>query len=242
MASQIATIMDCKNFFYRIYVVLIALPIFVVFTIITALIAAFGAILGAERTFGYWPGVIWSRVTLALLLIPVSVKGKEHLPKDRATVVTPNHTSALDIFLLYGYSGVRFKWVMKGAIRKIPFVGWSCEKLGFIFVDNTPSGGTKVVDACEYAIDTGYHIFIFPEGTRSGDGKLSRLKKGAFKIAKETHAPIVPAKIRGGYEILRRGSWLINWGKLSLEFFAPIETNQGQTIEDLMEEVRTLIG
>ncbi len=136
-----------------------------------------GSILGGERVFGYWPGKIWSIVTLALLLIPVKVRGREYLPKSRPSVVTPNHTSAMDIFLLYGYAGVRFKWVLKGSLRKLPFVGWACEKLGFIFVENTPSGAIRVVKDCEKAIANGYHIFMFPEGSRTLTGHLDKLRK-----------------------------------------------------------------
>lgn len=231
--------MNLKRILYLIYVVLVALPIFVVLTILTAVISALGSIAGAERIFGYWPGRIWSKLTLWVLLIPVKVIGREYLPKDRPTVVAPNHTSAMDIFLLYGYAGVRFKWVMKGSLRNIPFVGWACEKIGFIFVDNTPSGTKRVVEDCEKAIENGYHIFMFPEGSRTLTGRLDRLRKGAFKVAMETGVPIVPAKIRGGFEILKRGTWDLHWGRLSLQFFPPIETDKGKTIEELMQEVRS---
>ncbi|MBR8703106.1 lysophospholipid acyltransferase family protein [Porphyromonas levii] len=231
--------MNLKRILYLIYVVLVALPIFVVLTILTAVISALGSIAGAERIFGYWPGRIWSKLTLWVLLIPVKVIGREYLPKDRPTVVAPNHTSAMDIFLLYGYAGVRFKWVMKGSLRNIPFVGWACEKIGFIFVDNTPSGAKRVVEDCEKAIENGYHIFMFPEGSRTLTGRLDRLRKGAFKVAMETGVPIVPAKIKGGFEILKRGTWDLHWGRLSLQFFPPIETDKGKTIEELMQEVRS---
>lgn len=230
--------MDLKRILYLIYIILVALPIFIVLTLLTAVISALGSILGGERIFGYWPGKIWSRLTLWLLLIPVKVKGKEYLPKNRPTVVAPNHTSAMDIFLLYGYAEVRFKWVMKGSLRNIPFVGWACEKIGFIFVDNTPSGALRVVEDCEAAIKNGYHIFMFPEGSRTLTGKLDKLRKGAFKVAMETKVPIVPAKIIGGFEILKRGTLDLHWGRLSLQFFPPILTTEGKAIEELMSEVR----
>lgn len=230
--------MDIKQILYTLYVIIVVLPLFLVLTILTAVIAAVGSILGAERVFGYWPGKIWSIATLALLLIPVKVSGREYLPRTCPSVVTPNHTSAMDIFLLYGYAGVRFKWVLKGSLRKLPFVGWACEKLGFIFVENTPSGAIRVVRDCEKAIANGYHIFMFPEGSRTLTGKLDRLRKGAFKVATEMGVPIVPAKITGGYEILKRGTSIPKWGRLTLQFFPALETNQGATIEELMQKVK----
>lgn len=236
--NELCNLMDWKRILYLIYVILVALPIFLVLTILTAVISALGSIAGAERVFGYWPGKIWSKMTLWLLLIPVKVEGKEYIPKEIPTVVTPNHTSAMDIFLLYGYAGVRFKWVMKGSLRNIPFVGWACEKIGFIFVDNTPAGAIRVVEDCEKAIQDGYHIFMFPEGSRTLTGELSKLRKGAFKVAMEMGVPIVPAKIRGGFEILKRGTLDLHWGKMSLRFFPPIDTSEGKSIEGIMEEVR----
>lgn len=230
--------MDIKQILYTLYVIIVVLPLFLVLTILTAVIAAVGSILGAERVFGYWPGKIWSIATLALLLIPVKVRGREYLPRTCPSVVTPNHTSAMDIFLLYGYAGVRFKWVLKGSLRKLPFVGWACEKLGFIFVENTPSGAIRVIRDCEKAIANGYHIFMFPEGSRTLTGKLDRLRKGAFKVATEMGVPIVPAKITGGYEILKRGTSIPKWGRLTLQFFPALKTNQGATIEELMQKVK----
>ncbi|MDO5017659.1 MAG: lysophospholipid acyltransferase family protein [Porphyromonas sp.] len=233
--------MDVKQLLYWIYLVLIALPFFLVITVIAALCAAFGSILGAEWFFGYWPGKLWSQATLALMLIPVKVEGREYLPKDRPAVVTPNHTSAMDIFILYGYSGIRFKWVMKGSLRRVPFVGWACEKVGFIFVDSTPSGAKRVIEDCEKAIANGYHIFMFPEGSRTLTGHLGKLRKGAFIVAQETDSPIVPAKITGGYEILKRGTLNFKWGRMGLRFFQPIQPRSSDSIADLMERVRVKI-
>lgn len=233
--------MIIKRILYTLYTILVVLPLFLVLTILTAIIAAVGSILGGERVFGYWPGKIWSIVTLALLLIPVKVRGREYLPKSRPSVVTPNHTSAMDIFLLYGYAGVRFKWVLKGSLRKLPFVGWACEKLGFIFVENTPSGAIRVVKDCEKAIANGYHIFMFPEGSRTLTGQLDKLRRGAFRVATEMGAPIVPAKISGGYEILKRGTYLPKWGRLGLQFFPALETTDGASIEELMQKVKECI-
>lgn len=210
---------------YRIYILLVFLPIFLVLTILTALITALGCWVGAVRIFSYYPGKIWSRITLALLFCPVKIKGKEHFDKHCPSLVTPNHTSALDIFLMYGYMGVPFKWVMKGSLRKIPFVGWACEKCGFIFVDtSTPAGAKQVVEDAMSAIRSGYHIFIFPEGTRTLDGKLGRLKKGAFVMAQETGAPVVPVTIKGGFEAFSRLATFPTPRRLTLEIFPAIDS------------------
>ena len=209
------------TFLYRLYLILIVLPLFVVVTILAALFTALGSIIGAGRIFSYWPGHIWSKVTLWLLLCPVHIEGKEYLKKGVSYIVTPNHSSSVDIFLMYGYFDRPFKWVMKGALRKIPIVGWACEKAGFIFVNLAKP--MEVVHYAEAAIKDGYSIMIFPEGTRSEEGRVGRLKKGAFRIAADTGAQILPAYIRGAHEVLpKKGFWPTRH-RLDLTFFPPLD-------------------
>ena len=208
------------TFLYRIYLVLIVLPLFVAYTLITATLTALGSILGGARVFSYYPGLIWSRLTLLLLLCPVEIRGREHLRPGVSYIVTPNHSSSIDIFLLYGYFDRPFKWVMKGALRRIPVVGWACEKAGFIFVNLAKP--FEVVRYSELAIRDRYSLIIFPEGTRSEDGRLGRLKKGAFRIAGDTGAPILPATIRGAHEVLpKKGFWPAPH-RLTLTFYPEI--------------------
>ena len=205
------------KYLYRLYLVVVVLPILTVVTILTAVITAVGSLLGGERFFSFYPGRIWSRITLYLLLCPVCVSGKEHIKKGKSYVVTPNHSSAIDIFLLYGYFDRAFKWVMKGALRKIPVVGWACEKAGFIFVNLAKP--MEVVSYAEAAIKDRYSILIFPEGTRSEDGRVGRLKKGAFRIAGDTGAPILPVYIRGAHHVLPKNGFWPRPGKLELKYF-----------------------
>lgn len=236
-----------KRFFYRLYLLLVFLPIFLVATLLTALITAIGCWLGGVRTFSYYPGKIWSRLTLALLLCPVEVRGKEHIHKDRPCLVTPNHTSALDIFLLYGYMGVPFKWVMKGSLRRIPFVGWACEKCGFIFIDRSSATSAKeMIQNAEAALEEGYYIFIFPEGSRTKDGTLGRFKKGAFHIAQATATPILPITIQGGYEAYPRHATFPTPHKLILEIHPQVNVTDyssgPQGLAQLADEVRHIVA
>lgn len=233
--------MKIIDFLYKIYIILVFIPLFIPITLLTAIISAVGCIVGGEKVFSYWPGKIWSIITLFLLLCPVRVRGKNNLPKNRCSIVVSNHTSALDIFLLYGYLGVRFKWVMKGSLRKIPFVGWACEKCGFIFVDHTPEGAIQVIKDTKAALRKGYHIFIFPEGHRTRDGQLGKLRKGAFKVARDTESPLVPVRITGGYEAYNRFAIFPSARKLGVEVFEPIEVNSDSNIQELIDKTREVL-
>lgn len=107
---------------YVVYLWLFFVPIFLVLTLITAVTVIIGCLLGGEKIFAYYPGMIWSRLTCYLALCPVTVKGREHIDRKQSYVFVANHQGAFDIFLIYGFLGVPIKWVMKAGIAKIPFV------------------------------------------------------------------------------------------------------------------------
>ena len=111
---------------YIVYLWLFFVPVFLVLTILTAVTVIIGCLLGGEKIFAYYPGMIWSRLTCYLALCPVTVKGREHIDRKQSYVFVANHQGAFDIFLIYGFLGVPIKWVMKAGIAKIPFVGAAC--------------------------------------------------------------------------------------------------------------------
>ena len=125
------------RFLYIIYQICIGVPIFLVATILTALTTMLGCWLGNGHFWGYYPGKLWSQLTCFLFLLPVKVKGHEHLDKKTSYVFVANHQGSFDIFLVYGFLGRNFKWMMKKSLRKLPFVGKACESAGFIFVDKS---------------------------------------------------------------------------------------------------------
>lgn len=129
---------------YYIYQICIALPILLVLTILTAIVTIIGSLVGGAHFWGYYPGKIWSQLICLFLLIPVKVRGREKIHKHTSYIFVPNHQGSFDIFLIYGFLGRNFKWMMKKSLRKLPFVGKACESAGHIFVDR--SGPKKVLE------------------------------------------------------------------------------------------------
>ena len=133
------------------------------------------------------------------------------------SVVVANHQGAYDIFALNGYIGIPFKWVLKQELRKLPFVGRACEAAHFIFVDETkPSSIQRTIADAKKVLASGNSIFIFPEGSRTLTGEMTRFKKGAFVIASELDAPILPVTISGAFAVLPRGHYLPHPHKIIL--------------------------
>ena len=218
---------------YRIYQLCIVLPIFLVLTLLTALTTIIGSLIGGAHVWGYYPGKIWSQLTCYLLLLPVQVKGREKLDKCTSYVFAPNHQGAFDIFLIYGFLGRNFKWMMKKSLRKIPFVGKACESAGHIFVDRTnPKGMLTTIRQAERSLTNGVSLVVFPEGSRTKDGHLGSFKRGAFQLADELQLPIVPLTIDGSFEVLPRTGGFIRRHRMILTMHDPIYP-QGQGPEDI---------
>jgi 1-acyl-sn-glycerol-3-phosphate acyltransferase len=195
---------------YNLYQVCFALPVLLVLTILTALTTTIGSLLGGAHFWGYYPGRIWSKLICILLLIPVKVNGAEKLHPRTSYIFVPNHQGAFDIFLVYGYIGRNFKWMMKKSLRKIPFVGKACESAGHIFVDRSaPSKVRETIEKAEASLVNGTSLVVFPEGSRTYTGRLGAFKKGAFQLADDLQLSVVPVTINGSFQILpRTGKWI----------------------------------
>ena len=126
-----------------LYQWLIAMPILLILTILTALTTLIGCRLGNGNFWGYYPAHIWSRLFCILSLVKIEVRGRENIDKNTSYVFVSNHQGAYDIFLIYGYLNHNFKWMMKKSLRNIPFVGSACAAAGHIFVDNSTPGRLK---------------------------------------------------------------------------------------------------
>lgn len=197
---------------YYIYQICIALPVFIVSTVLTSLVTCVGCMLGNGHFWGYWPGKIWSHIVCNILLLPVRVEGRENLEPGKSYVFVANHQGAMDIFLIYGYLCRNFKWMMKQSLRKVPFVGVACAKAHHIFIDkSSPSKIEESFREAREILHDGMSLVVFPEGTRTSTGKVGRFKKGAFLIADELQLDVVPLTIDGSFQVLPRQKGMMNF-------------------------------
>ena len=220
---------------YKIYQICIVLPIWIVLTLLTALVTIIGSLIGGAHFWGYYPGKIWSQLTCYLLLLPVKVNGREKLQPHTSYVFTPNHQGAFDIFLIYGFLGRNFKWMMKKSLRNIPFVGKACESAGHIFVDRSnPKKMLSTIRQAEASLTNGVSLVVFPEGARTATGHLNRFKRGAFQLADDLQLAVVPVTINGSFNILPRNKKWICRHCLELTIHDPIMP-KGKGAENVKE-------
>ncbi len=208
-----------------LYQWLIFFPIFFVLTILTAITVMIFSPLFGNKFWGYYPPKWWSRLTCWLALCRVKVTGRENLDPKQSYVFVANHQGAFDIFLVYGFLNQNIKWVQKQSLRKIPLVGKASEIAGHVFVDNSSAVSRAItIQKAKKQIVDGVSMMMFPEGSRTRDGKLGRFKRGAFQIAIDMGLPIVPLTINGSYDVLNARSRIIHPGKMELIIHKPIST------------------
>lgn len=231
------------NILYKLYSFCIAMPLFVIVTIVIATAVIVASFCGDRDVTSYYVPKWWSRITCWLFLVRVRVTGREHISPEQSYVFLANHQGYFDIFLLYGYLGHNFKWMMKEYLRKIPFVGYACAKSGQIYVGDTRASMQRTVRQAHKTLQGGMSMVIFPEGTRTYTGDMGPFKKGAFTLANEIGLPIVPMTINGSFHVFNRRARSVNYGTLTLTIHPAItvEERQGKPTAVLMQQVHDII-
>lgn len=211
---------------YNVYTYLIATPLFLINSVVNGSLLALVGLMGDRKYFSYWIPRFWAWFTCFVYLLPVKVTGREYLDKKQTYVFLPNHQGYFDIFLVYAYLGHNFKWMMKDYLRNIPFIGYACAKSGHVYVGDSRESITRAIFESKDNLKSGLSMAIFPEGTRSHDGKLGEFKRGAFMLASQLERPIVPITINGSFEVFNRNATMISYHPLELIIHKPISVDE----------------
>ena len=221
---------------YRIYQLLIALPLLLICTLLTAIITDL-TFWARNSTFCHLVQQLWSRSFFWLLGLPVTIEGTENIVPGRSYVFVSNHQSMFDVWLIYGYLPVVYKWMMKKELRYVPMIGNPCAAAGHIFVDRkNPRAAYRAMQKLKSELHDGVSTVIFPEGTRSRTGEMGRFKRGAFQIALDLGLDIIPLSISGAHAVQRPGEFFVHRHPVKLVVGRPIEMHIDRTKE--VAEVR----
>lgn len=207
-----------------VYQWLVFCPLLFIISVAASIVTILGCWWGDSKFWGYWPGVIWAKSICWLALCPVTVEGRENIDPKTSYVFVANHQGAFDIFLLFGYLGHEFRWMLRKGLRKIIFVGAACEHAGHIFVDS--HGSTGMMHTVRQALNTlkkGISVIVFPEGTRTPDGHLHTFKRGAYTLAAMLKVPVVPLTLDGPFQVLPKGSSVIRPHRMKITIHKPLE-------------------
>ena len=227
--------------FYWLWQYLIAWPLLVVLTVFTAVFTVC-TVFWKNAEFVHKVQQFWSRSFFWLMFLPVSVDGQEHIVPGQSYVFVANHQSMFDVWLVYGWLPVIFKWLMKAELRKVPFVGTGCKAAGHIFIARrSTKAAMESLKEVEKQLVNGVCTVIFPEGTRSLNGEVGRFKRGAFQIAWDLGLPIIPLSLDGCYEVLPKGKPFVYRAPVHMHIGEPIDLKQFSDPNEAIEAVRNAV-
>ncbi|MFA5159104.1 MAG: lysophospholipid acyltransferase family protein [Candidatus Omnitrophota bacterium] len=216
--------------FFSLLDLFVALPLSLLFDCGTQRMIHQNSIRWARSIIGFSP--IWRIVVI----------GREHLQKGKHYIIVANHQSLLDILAVCAALPINFKFLAKRELFQIPFMGWSMAAAGYVPVDRgSHKSGREAIHRITRVLKKSVSVLLFPEGTRSPDGKIHAFKMGAFKLARDNNVEILPVVIDGTGQALPKRSWFIKKkstfivlvGKpVSLEDFAD------GSVEEAKEKIR----
>jgi 1-acyl-sn-glycerol-3-phosphate acyltransferase len=230
---------------YQPYKWLIFSPILVLSTLVLGEMTVLLSYVLPARFVSWACASLWARVNGIMTPMLVRVQGREHVDPHQSYVIVANHQSFYDVFLLYGWLGVDFKWIIKKEMRRIPFLGTGCARLGHVFIDRSDrKAALEAINAAKPRFVNGTSVLFFPEGTRSRSGELRRFKKGAFRVAADLGLPILPLTIVGTRRVLPPDGFDLLPGRARLVIHPPIPVTAGEDLDlnTLIQQVRGAIG
>jgi 1-acyl-sn-glycerol-3-phosphate acyltransferase len=185
---------------------------------------------------------IWARLVLRSLGVEVTVCGAERCPAG-AAVYAANHTSALDIPILFGFLPVDFRIIHKRSLYLVPVLGQYLFVSGHIGIHRGSAfRARKALERAAARVRAGTSVVVFPEGTRSPEGAVGDFKRSSFLPALEAGVPVVPLSLVG-VKCVARGGLRVHAGSVQLVVHAAIPT-AGRDVEEagaLAEEVRRVV-
>jgi len=196
-----------------------------------------------NRRIWLYPLALWGAKTwLAASGITVKVTGLKDLDPDTEYVFASNHRSYLDTAALFAHTGRRMGFVAKKELLKVPVLGQGMSFVNVIAIDRTnPERARQSMEKARAVMDDKYSFGVFVEGTRAMPGELLPFKKGAFHLALQTDAPIVPVAIKNTDQLMGKHTGVAYAGEIEMMLLPPIETT-GRTVDELLLETRSAVA
>lgn len=220
-------------------------PVFALVTAVCALTALAISPVDKKGRAQHWIARLWARCGVWASLSRLQVEGAENLRKFPVAVYAPNHTSYMDIPVVFAALPFQFRILAKKSLWQWPFIGWYLERSGQMPIDiENPHATLASLGGAVKALRAGMPLVVFPEGGRTADGALKPFLSGAAYLAIRAQVPLVPIALKGVYDLLPIHTHHFYPGKLTVQVGEPIET-KGMSVKqngELTERLRAAMG
>jgi len=221
--------------FYRWQTNLVQMPAFGLATAVCASLALAVSLVDRTGRTQHRIARVWARLCVWISASKLTVRGVENLARCPVAVYASNHTSYMDIPVVFAALPFQFRILAKEELWRWPFIGWYLARSGQVPIDQENRQGTQSsLGAAVKALRAGMPLFIFPEGSRTPDGELKEFQAGAAYLAIRAQVPIVPIALSGVYDLLPIHASHFYPGELALTACEPIET-KGMTVRQTAE-------
>jgi 1-acyl-sn-glycerol-3-phosphate acyltransferase len=197
------------------------IPAVSLYTIVLGTSSLLSTLFDRTGNFAHRCARAWARLILKTTGVRVRVTGLEHLEPGRSYVFAANHQSIYDIPIVFASVPYQLRIVAKQSLGRIPFMGWHLRRAGHLLVDRR-NPGADIVQKMRRLVGESSSLIVFPEGTRSVDGRIGRFKKGSFLVAIDAGLPVVPVTITGSRHVMRKGLLTVRPGEVTLTIHPPV--------------------
>ena len=219
------------------------IPAIGLYTIVLGTLSIGSSLFEKRGYFAHWCARTWSRLILGTTGVSVAVRGLERLTPGRTYVFVSNHQSIYDIPVLFWSLPYQLRIIAKDSLGNFPFLGWHLRRTGHMLVDRRKPDRVAIFGWASRLMSQGLSLIVFPEGTRSADGRVGRFKGGSFYLALEAGLPVVPLSVIGSRHVMLKGRLATYPGHVTLVVHDPIETTgmSGADAKAFGERVRQVI-
>ena len=220
------------------------IPAIALYTIVLGTFSIASSLFESRGHFAHWCARTWSRLILGTTGVRVDVSGLERIDPNGTYVFVSNHQSIYDIPILFWMLPNQLRIIAKESLGNFPFLGWHLRRTGHMLVDRTRPDRAKIFGWASRLTANGLSLIVFPEGTRSRDGRVGRFKGGSFYLALESGLPVVPLSIVGSRHVMLKGRLATYPGHVRLVVHEPIDTRglTGADAREFAERVRHILA
>ena len=204
--------------------VIFLIPSIAVYTVVLGTLSIGSSFFETSGRFAHWCARTWSRLILLTTGVRVEVTGLERLERDRAYVFVANHQSIYDIPIIFWSLPYQIRIIAKESLGRFPFLGWHLRRTGHMLVDRRHPDRASIFGRASRLMKQGLSLIVFPEGTRSRDGRVAPFKGGSFYLALGAGLPVVPISIVGSRHVMQKGRLATYPGRVKLIVHEPIDT------------------
>jgi 1-acyl-sn-glycerol-3-phosphate acyltransferase len=210
------------------------IPAIALYTIVLGTLSLVSSVLDRSGYFAHWCARTWSRLILKTTGVRVEVTGLEQLDPCGTYVFVANHQSFYDIPILFWSLPHQLRIIAKESLGSFPLIGWHLRRTGHMLVDRKHPDRAKIFGWAARLTKNGLSLILFPEGTRSRDGRVGRFKAGTFFLALDANLRVVPLSIVGSRHVMLKGRLATYPGRVRLVVHPPIDTT-GLSAHDARE-------